>query len=417
MKASGANTEFGAHSSGTINKLRILHVIGHFYPTLGYQEFFLAKAQSKNNCAMIITSDRYAKSIYVANKELLKNRVVGSGYFIERGIPVLRLPALFDVMPFNDPWLIGLERSIVDFKPDLVVVHGVVSISSVRISRLKLKLPLARVIFDDHMTKNATRGGWIDLVYRIFRQFFTPLLLKTADGFVAAVSSETKNFMVEKYGIPSKRIATIPLGVDRSIFRRDLRARHRIRKKYGVLSDESVFIYAGKLIPEKGVHLLINAGIRLCRHNPKVKIMMVGGSYPTYLYNLKERIRKSGLLDRFVFIKAVPNEQLYQFYNAAEVGVWPLQCSISMIEAMGCGLPIIISDKSGTPERVIEDTGLLYREGDVNDLETQMERMLDEGKRKIMSRNAETYANKFDWNVISQRFLEFALSSREICLT
>lgn len=389
-----------------MNGLRILHIIDHFYPVLGYQETFLAKTQNRENEVLVITSDRYSKALYIANKSLLKKRVIGPGYFIERGIKVLRLPTLLDIIPFNKPWLVGLEKAIVNFKPEIIIVHGVVSISSVRIARLKSKYPMAKLIFDDHMTYNATRGSWTRMIYKMFKKIFTPILLKVVDVFVAAVSYETKHFMEEIYGIPASRIAVIPLGVDRNIFCHNLETRNIIRNNYGIRDDNIVFIYVGKIIPAKGVHLLVSAGIRLCNEHPNVKIMLVGGGYPAYVEKLKERIRKSGLVDRFIFIEVVPNEELPQFYNAADVGVWPLQCSISMVEAMSCNLPIIISSKSGTVERVKEGNGLLYREGDVNDLRAKMEELLDENRRKIMTKNAERYAEKLDWDIISKRFLE-----------
>ena len=391
-----------------MKRLRILHIIDHFYPVLGYQETFLAKAHTRNNETLVITSDRYVKALFIANKSLLKRREIGAGYFIERGIKVLRLPTLFDIPPFNKPWLVGLEQAVVDFKPDIIIVHGIVSITSVRIARLKLRLLTAKLIFDDHMTYNATRGSWTRLIYRMFKKIFTPILLKAADVFVAAVSYETKRFMEETYGIPAGRIAVIPLGVDRSIFRHNLKAKIIVRNKYGIRDDDIVFIYAGKLIPEKGIHLLVSAGIELCNKHPNVKIMFVGGGYRAYVEKLRERLRRSGLIDRFIFVEAVPNDQLYQYYSAADVAVWPLQCSIGMVEAMSCSLPIIISDKSGTPERVSEGTGLLYREGDVNDLRGRMEELLDEKRRKIMAKNAKRYTERLDWNIVSKRFLDFS---------
>lgn len=386
--------------------LRILHIIDHFYPVLGYQETFLAKAHALNNETLVITSDRYRKALYIANKSLLKIRVIGPGHFTERGIKVLRLPTFFDNPLFNKPWLDGLEQAVVKFKPDIIIVHGIVSITSLRIARLKMKLPTAKLVFDDHMTYNATRGGWTRLIYRMFKKIFTPILLKAADVFVAT-TCETKLFMEETYGIPASRIAVIPLGVDRNIFHRDLESKAVLRNKYEIKDNDTVFLYAGKIIPQKGIHLVVDAGIKLCSKDPNVKLMFVGGGYQVYIEKLKERIRESGFSNRFIFVEAVPNEQLYQYFSAADVGVWPLQCSISMVEAMSCNLPIIISDKSGTPERVSEGTGLLYREGNVHDLRVKMEELLDERRRKIMAKNAKRYAERLDWDNISKRFLDF----------
>lgn len=388
--------------------LRILHIIDHFYPVLGYQETFLAKAHALNNDTLVITSDRYRKALYIANKSLLKRRVIGPGHFTERGIKVLRLPTSFDIPPFNKPWLDGLEQAVVNFKPDIIIVHGIVSITSLRIARLRLKLPTAKLVFDDHMTYNATRGSWTRLIYRMFKKIFTPILLKAADVFVAT-TYETKLFMEETYGIPASRIAVIPLGVDRNIFHRDLESKVVLRDKYKIKDNDIVFLYAGKIVPQKGVHLLVDAGIKLCSKDPNVKLMFVGGGYQAYIEKLKERIRESGFSNRFIFVEAVPNEQLYQYFSAADVGVWPLGCSISMVEAMSCNLPIIISDKSGTPERVSEDTGLLYREGDTHDLRVKMEELLDERRRKTMAKNAKRYTERLDWDTISKRFLGFDL--------
>ena len=56
---------------------------------------------------------------------------------------------------------------------------------------------------------------------------------------------------------------------------------------------------------------------------------------------------------------AVPNKELFKYYNAADIGVWPLQCSVTMLEATACGLPAIISDRCGATERVAAGNGIL----------------------------------------------------------
>lgn len=65
-------THFLGKRREIINRLRILHIIDHFYPVLGYQETFLAKAHSRDDEVLTITSDRYVKALYIANKSLLK---------------------------------------------------------------------------------------------------------------------------------------------------------------------------------------------------------------------------------------------------------------------------------------------------------------------------------------------------------
>jgi glycosyltransferase involved in cell wall biosynthesis len=402
------------HSSSTcsinlsfkgISGLRILHVIDYIFPILGYQETFLAEVHSRANETLVITSDRYTKVIYDANKHLLGKQIVGAGLFKEAGLNVLRLPTRVNLDFLNTPWLIGLEKAVTSFNPDVIIAHGLINFTSIKLAMLKQKLPKSKLIFDDHMTYNATRGGWTNLFYRLFSIIFTPLFLKSAKTFVA-VTPETKTFMHKMYGIPKERIIIIPLGISMNNFNRDLQARNLIREKYGIRNSDVVFIYAGKIMREKGVHIFVEAALKVAETHYKVRFMIVGGKDPSYLAYLKQRIARSNKENLFSFIDAVPNRELHNYYSAADVGVWPLQCSVAMLEAAACGLPIIISDKCGAPERASAGNGLLYRESDAADLARKFVLLLDEGKRKQMSEKAIAFAKTLDWNDLAERFLK-----------
>ena len=384
--------------------MNILHIINHFYPRLGYQETFLAKEHSYQHNVLVITSNKFEKRIFESNKALLKKRILEPGFYSEEGVEVLRLPALFDNPPFYEPWLIGLEHAVINFKPDVIIIHGVVNFSSIRVAKIRKKLHRTKLIVDDHMTFNATRGDLVLPLYGLFKRMFTPLLLNSVDCFVA-VTYETKKFMQEIYGIPSERITVIPLGVDTSRFSYDPSARRDIRRKYQIPETSIVFIYAGKVIPEKGVHLLVKAGISLCKKNDNVIFLIIGGKDKQYFNSLLKIIKQADMNNRFIFVDAVPNSELYQYYSAADVGVWPLQCSISMLEAASCGLPIIISDKSGTLERISKGNGIAYKEGDVTDLERKMSLLLNDELRNSMRQRAYAYVKEIDWKIIAQQFL------------
>ena len=109
----------------------------------------------------------------------------------------------------------------------------------------------------------------------------------------------------------------------------------------------------------------------------------------------------------FSFIDMVDNRKLFEYYSASDVGVWPLQCSLTMIEAMSCGLPIIISDESGTPDRVENGSGFLYLNGSFKDLAEKMLLLVNESRRKTMSLRARQFAEQHDWMIVSEEFLRF----------
>jgi glycosyltransferase involved in cell wall biosynthesis len=387
-----------------VKNLRILHVIEHIYPTLGYQETYMAREHSCLNNTLVITSERYARLIFDANEKLLKKRRLAPGLYVEEGIKILRLPVRFDIELIDNLWLVGLEQAVIKFKPDVIIIHGIVNLSSIRIAILKSKLRNAKIIFDEHMTYDGTRGGWTKLFYRIFRLIFVPTILKSANALVA-VTNDTKRFMHEEYGIPSSKIVTIPLGVDLNNFYRDLNARYPVRKRFGINDEAVVFIYAGKVVAQKGVHLLVEAASKIGEIRNNVRFLIVGGSDPVYLARLKKRMFELNVQDCFIFVDAVPNNELRLYYNASDAGIWPLQCSLTMIEAMACGLPIIISDKSGATERITSGSGFLYKETDCTDLSRKIILLLNDELRKEMSKKALDYAKNLSWTTISERFL------------
>jgi glycosyltransferase involved in cell wall biosynthesis len=387
--------------------MKILHVIDHIYPILGYQETFLAKSHSVNHETLVISSNRHAKSIYDANRKLLKNEITNSGISVEEGLKILRLPIKFDIELFDSPWLKDLEKEVKDFKPDLIIAHGLANITSIRLAMQKSKLKKTALVFDDHMTYNASSWGWASLFYRIFRILFTPLFLKSASAFVA-VTPETKTFMHKMYGIPNERIKIIPLGFSRDNFRKDLETRNIMRKKYGIPVTSTVLIYAGKIVSQKGVHLFIDAAIQLAKNNRNLFFIIVGGSDPSYLATLKNKVANANMNDLFVFLDAVPNQELFKYYNAADIGVWPLQCSVTMLEATACGLPSIISDKCGATERVAAGNGLLYSQSNSTDLANKIISLLNPELRAIMSEIAVAYSRNLCWDKLSTSFLEIS---------
>jgi glycosyltransferase involved in cell wall biosynthesis len=197
----------------------------------------------------------------------------------------------------------------------------------------------------------------------------------------------------------------IPLGCDGTKFQRDNEYRIKLRQKYGITEEETVFCYAGKIIEDKGVDILIDAAIELLKSNKKIKVLCIGGKDDLYFSSLEGKIKKYGFTDKFLFVPAVPNNDLFKYYSMADVGIWPKQCSISMIEAMACELPVVISNKSGSIERINENiNGFLYNQDSVEDLRDRMNSFLNGCELGEMGANAKKTANQFDWRIISKSF-------------
>ncbi len=390
--------------------MKIVHVIDYFQPRLGYQETFLAREHARSGHEVcVVTSDRYNPIVYAggAAEAVMGGRIKGSGFFVEEGIKVWRLKTVSEIP--HGIWVAGLAGKIKELQPDVVIMHGVASFSAIRIGRLKSKGVSFKLIYDDHMTYDNSRSP-LKVLYHPFRWLFSGLLQQTADALVA-ILPETKTFMNRKYGLPLERITIIPLGADDELFRSDAAARQEIRRKLGISEDDIVFIYTGKVVPDKGLHLLVEA-TRLLK-NDKVKALIVGGGSESYIAELRQAVKTSGLEGRFIWQAAVPNEELYRFYSAADAAVWPRGASIGQREAMACGLPIIIGQESKVTELVDYANGLTYREEDASDLAQQMGKLLDSRLRSEMGRNSRRFIEeKLNWKTIARQYLDLASSGQ-----
>jgi len=388
--------------------MKIVHVIDYFQPKLGYQETFLAREHAAmGHEVCVVTSDRYNRGIYTGNAAagVLGSRLKTAGFFTEEGIKVWRLKTLFELP--NIIWVIGLEKKIRELKPDLVIMHGITNLLAVRIAGLKKKGMNFKLVFDDHaIPENST--GRMRALYPLFRWLFSPGIQKAADALVA-ILPETKAFMNTRYGVPLERISVIPLGADTGLFRFDAAARRELRQQLGFKDGEVVFIYTGKIIPLRQLPVLIKASAILMQKYLNIKTLFVGGGSPSYIEELKDNVKSKSLSDKFTWLEAVPNEQLYRIYAAADAAVWPYGASLGMREALACSLPIIIGQEARVTELVEGGNGFLFREGDAGDLAQKMEMLLDTGRRAEMGRNSRKLVEeKFSWKTIARQFLEAA---------
>ncbi len=175
-------------------------------------------------------------------------------------------------------------------------------------------------------------------------------------------------------------VRQMPLGFDPAVFFPDRASGEVVRRKHGF--TKTVVAYFGRLIPEKGVHLLIQA-LQELKHLDWQLMMDHFDEYASdYHKEIKRAICESGIEDRVIFVHP-DHVGIAAYMNAADIIVvpsvsspaWKEQYGRVAAEGMACGTTIIASDSGALPE-LLNGHGLLFPEGDAGALAGMLEQCL-----------------------------------------
>lgn len=195
---------------------------------------------------------------------------------------------------------------------------------------------------------------------------------------IIAVSNAVRQHLVAQ-GLPAERIMVVHNGVDlRALSRPD--QSEQVRRECRLPPGAPVLITVGRLAPTKGHRDLLEALELLARGGlrPNLRLLVVGTG--SLLPLLQREAEQRGLRDRVIFCGF--QRDVLPYLQAADVFVLPsIQegLSLSALEAMALGKPVVACRVGGTPEVVVDgETGVLVSPGNPRELAAALERLLAE---------------------------------------
>lgn len=234
-------------------------------------------------------------------------------------------------------------------------------------------------------------------------------ILQKTDRFVA-ISSEIMRDAVE-YGFAKERCVLIPNGVLRFSIAQSskLKIRADIRQSLGIDQNARVLIFVGRIEPQKNLHVLLHAASSLLKEVGRHLIVLGDGSLLPEMVHLSHRL---GIGDKVHFLGRVENVAHYLF--SADVFVLPSIAegmSNAALEAMNAGLPIILSNVSGSSELLNKsEGGWIYGEpNDLVSLNSILQRMFTDssGSLRVRGQYNEVYVHKrFSIDAVADTYCE-----------
>ncbi len=169
--------------------------------------------------------------------------------------------------------------------------------------------------------------------------------------------------------------------------------------------------YAGGLLPEKGVDLLLEAAAGL-PGEWEIRLLGAGGARES----LAGLARRLGIADRVRFLGRFPSHRMPEFYRGLDVLAlpsrttpgWKEQFGRVLVEAMSCGIPVIGSDSGAIPS-VIGDAGLLFPEGDVEALRRRLLELMEEAglRERLAAAGRQRVLERFTQAAVAEATVAF----------
>lgn len=337
----------------------VLMACAYFDWFSNYQEVALANALKEFANVHVIASNRINPIFSDANiRRLNLERTYRDGTTRENGITISRFKVReirsmsasveymkaassgrYDmVIQVTPGFILPAMASWPKGDPKRIVLYGDNSAMYKNLSPLKQKFKQA--------TFFATKG----LVYRYCNSKATAVYCYTPDTI-----GRIKPFLA---GAPAE---VLPLSYDPAVFFYSDELRQQERRRLGFAETDTVLVTAGKAYHTKRIDLLVEAFDRLASRYPNLHLVIAGMLSGSGSESVRAAINASPYRDRITSLPILPANELNSLLNASDIGTWPLMPAITIQQAMGTGLPVILpkNDLVGHLLRS-EDSGTYY---------------------------------------------------------
>jgi glycosyltransferase involved in cell wall biosynthesis len=373
--------------------LRIVHLIGYFQPELGYREYYYSKYLSRLGYDVhVVTSNRIYpfKNINALHKSLgipnTRERTLGTYNY--ENFTIHRLPCIFELHDLI--FVKGLKKCIQRINPKIIHAYearqGLSSLINYKRNYAFSKL------YYEHEQRYIGNGILRKVDFLIRKPFILNNCINA--DFISVATKQAENFLVNNIKkFNHKKINYMNLGADPEIFYYVENAQIHINDEVFSNLHNRILITVGSINKRKEIHNLIKVYQEANITDPSIFIILGDGDkkYVNYLKTLSNKISIDK--KKIIIINSVNKEKLKYYYSIADLGIWH-KASISIIEGMATGLPVIVQNTKSVNHLVSGNNGYIYN--DLGECKLKIEELMnDKNKLNNMRVNAKTHFNKY----------------------
>ncbi|MGA2362504.1 MAG: glycosyltransferase family 1 protein [Candidatus Aminicenantales bacterium] len=218
---------------------------------------------------------------------------------------------------------------------------------------------------------------------------------------IIANSLYTKAKIVECFGINAERVHVIYEALDNDFFNMnwlDPQVIKGFKSRFSI--DYPFIIYVSSFRPYKNHSLLLNAFSKLRERGLPYHLVLIGNDIKGYRRQIENKAIEMQLTRYIHFFDYVHHWDLRLFYAAADLAVYPSELEtfgIPPLEAMACGVPVIVSDRTAVPE-ISGGGSLVVNPHDIPLMAESMFQVLSNKKlKKELKDKGKSWCKQFTW--------------------
>ena len=309
-------------------------------------------------------------------------------------------------------WVMQLNFCMVEKAADVIKEYGKFNVLhahdwlvayAARAIKRTYKLPLVATI---HATESGRNRGIHNQAQGYVNDVEWMLTYEASQ--VICNSMYMKNEIKNLFGKPLENVHVVPNGINVNKFdgkERDWEFRRNYAADY-----EKIIFFAGRIVNEKGIQVLLNAAPKILANYPNVKFVIAGRG--PCMEELQGLTRYLGLEQKVYFTGYLNDVQITKMYKAIDIATFPSlyePFGIVALEGMLAGAATVVSDSGGLNEIVSHRIdGMKSYAGNPNSLaDSILECLYDEQLCSQMAKKAhEKVVKEFNWDTISKKTMD-----------
>jgi glycosyltransferase involved in cell wall biosynthesis len=290
-----------------------------------------------------------------------------------------------------------IRQTVREFKPDAVLSYWAHPDGEVALRAAKLAgVPSAVIV-----------GGSDVLILPEERRRRRAIIQVLNESDAVITVGEDLRQKTIKLGVSPDRIHVVLQGIDSRHFHPGDRA--EARRKLGLPEHDNILLWVGRMVPVKGLEILLEACKHLRKRSLDVLLCLVGDGPQRAM--LEAEVARLGLSDRIRFVGAVSHEQLPAWYQSANLTVLSSHSEgvpNVLRESLACGIPYVATRVGGVAELSNDPANRLVPPGDAIALATAIEQAIDD-RRPLCA----AQSNFDDWGTSASTLLSVLANCRQ----